>query len=100
MGSVLRCNECPAVGGDTLWADMGAAYDGLSDDVKEMIEGLTAVHDFTYSLGRRLAPDELARMQERFPPAEHPVVRIHPETAARTTVWRPPVPLTRPLTAE
>src|SRR5205085_11724654 len=64
--------------------DMGCAYDGLSDGLKERIEGLVAVHDFTSSFGRGLPPDELARMKEEYPPATHPVVRIHPETGRRT----------------
>ena len=36
----------PKLGGDTLFADMEAAYDGLSSTFKKMIDGLTAVHDF------------------------------------------------------
>ena len=84
MASVLRCIDAPAVGGDTLWADMGAAYDGLSDELKDRIAGLVAVHDFTRSFGRRLAPDALAKMQEQYPPARHPVVRTHPETRRKT----------------
>jgi len=44
--SILRCLKIPRVGGDTLWADMCAAYDGLSDALKRHIDGLFAVHDF------------------------------------------------------
>ena len=84
LGSVLRCLECPAVGGDTLWADMAVAYDGLPDDVKARIDGLDAVHDFSNSFGLGLSPDDLAAMQTKFPPAVHPVVRAHPETGRKT----------------
>src|ERR1700720_4306930 len=44
--TILRCQIMPKVGGDTLWADMEAAYDGLSAVFKKMIDGLRAVHDF------------------------------------------------------
>jgi taurine dioxygenase len=84
MGSILRAIEVPDVGGDTLFADMAAAYDGLADDVRQRIDGLTAVHDFATSFGQAMDPDELARMRAQFPPAEHPVVRTHPETGRRT----------------
>ncbi|MFI6059724.1 TauD/TfdA dioxygenase family protein [Streptomyces sp. NPDC051286] len=83
MGSILRAVEVPEVGGDTLWADMAAAYDGLTDDVKERLEGLRAVHDFTLAFGRNLSPDELARRQREHPPVAHPVVRTHPETGRK-----------------
>src|SRR3569832_2442392 len=54
LGSVLRAQEVPPVGGDTLFADMYAAYDGLSDEVKTKIDGAIAVHDFThFRLGMR-----------------------------------------------
>src|ERR1700720_3847408 len=44
--TILRCEIMPKAGGDTLWADMCAAYAGLSDPFKAMIGGLRAVHDF------------------------------------------------------
>jgi len=84
LGSVLRAIEVPASGGDTLWADMGAAYDGLDDEVKARIEDLEAVHDFTQSFGQALAPERLAAMQAEHPPVRHPVVLRHPETGRKT----------------
>lgn len=83
LGSVLLAREVPEVGGDTLFCDMYAAYDGLSDEVKARIEGRRAVHDFTHTFGRFLSPEELAKKQQEFPPAEHPVVRTHPETGRK-----------------
>ncbi|MCF2532401.1 taurine dioxygenase [Yinghuangia soli] len=83
MGSILRAVHVPSVGGDTLWADMGAAYDGLSAEMRRRLDGLTAVHDFTRSFGAGLSPDDLARMQQRYPAVAHPVVRTHPETGRR-----------------
>ncbi|MCZ6782231.1 MAG: TauD/TfdA family dioxygenase, partial [Proteobacteria bacterium] len=51
LGSVLRARAVPEVGGDTLWSDMEAAYQGLPDDLKQRIDGLRAIHDFSQSFG-------------------------------------------------
>ena len=80
MGSVLRAIEVPPYGGDTLFSDMTAAYDGLPGEVKERLDDAVAVHDFTHSFGLALSPEELKERQKQFPPARHPVVRTHPET--------------------
>ncbi|AEI43199.1 TauD/TfdA dioxygenase family protein [Paenibacillus mucilaginosus] len=84
LGSVLRLSEVPPLGGDTLWADMAAAYDNLPEEVKRQIDGLTAIHDFTPTFSRFLNGDQLAAKQAEFPAAEHPVVRTHPETGRKT----------------
>ena len=84
LGSVLRALDVPDAGGDTLWSDMGNAYDALPDQIKERIDGLTATHDFTPSFGRSMPPEKLAQMQQLYPPQHHPVVRTHPETGRRT----------------
>ena len=84
LGSVLRLIEVPPVGGDTMWADMAAAYDNLPADVRARIDGLTAVHDYLPGFDRFADPALLAQWQDRFPPVEHPVVRTHPETGRRT----------------
>ncbi|HIW69275.1 MAG TPA: TauD/TfdA family dioxygenase [Candidatus Dietzia intestinipullorum] len=83
LGSVLRALSVPEVGGDTLWADMGNAYDALPKKIKERIDGLTATHDFTPSFGLGMTPERLAEMQEQYPPQHHPVVRTHPETGRK-----------------
>jgi taurine dioxygenase len=83
LGSVLRAVEVPPVGGDTLFADMTAAWEGLPDDVKARIEGAVAVHDFTQSFGAAMDEKTRAEKAKEFPPAEHPVVRTHPVTGAR-----------------
>jgi taurine dioxygenase len=83
LGSVLLAREVPAVGGDTLFSDMYAAYEGLSERVRASLEGLRAVHDFTLTFGRLMSPEELAKKQQEFPPAEHPVVRTPPETGRK-----------------
>jgi taurine dioxygenase len=83
LGSVLLAREVPAVGGDTLFCDMYAAYEGLSERLRTSLDGLRAVHDFTRTFGRMMSADELAKKQQEFPPAEHPVVRTHPETGRK-----------------
>lgn len=83
LGSVLLAREVPAVGGDTLFCDMYAAYDGLDDELRESLDGLRAVHDFTRTFGHMLSAEELEKKKEEYPPAEHPVVRTHPETGRK-----------------
>ena len=65
--SVLNALELPEVGGDTMFANQQLAYDRLSDPMKELVSGLTAVHDASV-YGQ---PDRKA---------VHPVVRTHPVT--------------------
>jgi taurine dioxygenase len=83
LGSILRCRVCPPIGGDTLFADMYAAYDGLSDEVKERIDGRVARHSFRQSFGRRMSPEVRDKLSEEYPDPFHPVVRTHPETGRK-----------------
>jgi taurine dioxygenase len=84
LGSLLRAVEVPAAGGDTLWADMGAAYDCLPDDVKARIDGLTAVHDWIDTFGAGMSQEQRDALRPDFPAQEHPIVRTHPETGRKT----------------
>jgi taurine dioxygenase len=84
LGSILRGRVIPDVGGDTLFADMQAGYEGLHADIREQIDGMTAVHSYTRVFGHNLSPDEQVRMRAKFPDVRHPVVRTHPETGARS----------------
>jgi taurine dioxygenase len=87
LGSVLRMLEGPAVGGDTLFADMYAAYDGLPQRIKERVDGQVARHDFPgfrHRLRRNGASDEkIAEFNAEYPNPEHPVIRTHPETGRK-----------------
>ncbi|MFV0459222.1 MAG: TauD/TfdA dioxygenase family protein [Actinomycetales bacterium] len=83
MGSVLRCVKTPQVGGDTIWVDMAAAYAGLPEAVKEQIAGLRAKHSIEATFGAALPSGERHALRDRFPDAEHPVVRTHPETGEK-----------------
>src|SRR5277367_2313188 len=83
MGAVLRCVECPPVGGDTMWANMELAYERLPDHVKAQIEGLRASHSIESSFGAAMPIEKRAALKAQFPDAEHPVVRTHPETGEK-----------------
>ena len=83
MGAVLRCLECPPVGGDTVWANMSRAYEELPDHIKDGIDGLHARHSIEASFGARMPIEKRHGLKAQFPDAEHPVVRKHPETGER-----------------
>jgi taurine dioxygenase len=80
---VLRCIECPPVGGDTMWANMVLAYDRLPAAVKADIEGLIASHSFNASFGAAMPTDKRLALKAQYPDSEHPVVRTHPETGEK-----------------
>jgi taurine dioxygenase len=95
MGSILRCIRIPERGGDTLWADMAAAYAGLSDKLQHLISGLEAVHDFQNfrhkfdDLPPRERHERLAKMEEELPNPTHPVVTTHPATGQKILFVNP-----------
>ena len=81
---VLRAVNVPEIGGDTLFADMGAAYQGLPETIKQRIEGLVALNDerlFATKGYDAKTRNEIADNQ--YPPHEHPVVRVIPETGEK-----------------
>jgi taurine dioxygenase len=83
----------PKVGGDTLFADMEAAYAGLSDTFRPLIANLKAVHDFQNFRVLFKKDDEgyakLRKMEEMFPNPTHPVVRTHPVTGRKCIYVNP-----------
>ncbi len=84
MGAVLRCIVCPPVGGDTMWANMERAYEDLPAHIKETIAPLKARHSIEASFGARMPDEQRLALKDRFPDAEHPVVRTHPETGRKS----------------
>ena len=83
-------SRCPPSGGDTLFADMDAVYEGLDDDLQARIDGLIAMHDFTHVFGRTIDGRRAgARCAQKYPPVEHPVVRTHPETGPQAALRQP-----------
>lgn len=89
MGTVLRAVELPPYGGDTCFANMSAAFDALSPAVRELIDGLTAMHDYRVFAPKLFrtdpegAADKLQTRAKSNPPVEHPVVRTHPESGRK-----------------
>jgi len=83
LGCVLRCVECPPVGGDTMWANMVLAYEKLPEGVKQRIQGLRARHSIEASFGAAMPEEKRLALHAQFPDAEHPVVRTHPETGEK-----------------
>ncbi|MBU9438072.1 TauD/TfdA family dioxygenase [Burkholderia multivorans] len=83
MGAVLRCIECPPVGGDTMWANMVLAHEKLPRHVKDLIAPLRARHSIEATFGAVMPIEKRLALKARFPDAEHPVVRTHPETGEK-----------------
>ena len=86
--TLLQGKIIPAVGGDTLWASATAAFANLSSALQELLLPLTAIHDFAHGFAESLAepggPERLAPAIAENPPVEHPLVRTHPETGAKS----------------
>ena len=83
FGCVLRCVECPPVGGDTTWVNMALAYERLPQQVKDRIAPLRARHSIEASFGAAMPIEKRLALHAQFPDAEHPVVRTHPETGEK-----------------
>jgi len=81
---VLQAVRLPDVGGDTLFASAIAACAALSAPLRALLARLSAVHDLSAQLEgaieRGTSALDLRRMQERWPPFAHPIVRVHPAT--------------------
>jgi taurine dioxygenase len=83
LGCVLRCIETPQVGGDTIWSNMVEAYWRLPEHVKAQIVGLRARHSIEATFGAAMPIEQRLVLKARYPDAEHPVVRTHPETGEK-----------------
>ena len=83
FGCVLRCVECPPVGGDTMWVNMAEAYNRLPEPVKVQISGLRARHSIEATFGAGMPIEKRLALKAQFPDAEHPVVRTHPESGEK-----------------
>lgn len=84
MGAVLRCIECPPIGGDTIWVNMVLAYENLPQHIKDLILPLRASNSIEHSFGAVMSPEARAKLGRDHPPAEHPIVRTHPETGQKS----------------
>ena len=97
MGSILYMKRCPAWGGDTMWSDMTAAWEALSDRMKNHLDGLEAVHDLAGTVRsitrarsqQTTAPVGTGPDLTNLPRARHPVVRTHPVTGRKILYVNP-----------
>lgn len=76
LGTILQMLEVPPTGGDTLFANMSAVFDSLSQPLQRFLEGLTAVHDGELVYRNRY--DGMQDEDRTYPRSEHPVVCVHP----------------------
>ena len=84
LATMLYCIAKPKAGGDTLYANMHAAYDGLSEGMQRSLDGLRAVHDLDYSRRLSGAREQMTDEQKSAaPPVEHEIVRVHPDTGRK-----------------
>jgi taurine dioxygenase len=93
MATILCAKVVPAIGGDTVFASMTAAFEGLSDHMQRFVSGLEAIHDikpfkvlFGSSPGER---DRLHEYEKTFPPRTHPVMRVHPVSGRKLLFVNP-----------
>jgi alpha-ketoglutarate-dependent taurine dioxygenase len=85
MASMLYALEIPPYGGDTLFANQYQAYETLSDGLRKMLDGLTAINSSTKADASKTREERLrdAGVEMKVLVGEHPVVRTHPETGRR-----------------
>lgn len=94
LGSILNAVVIPPAGGDTLFSDQHAAYEGLSETMRGFLDGLTAVHSGKRQFGailekRKNGGEWDGEKVMSLDPVEHPVVRTHPETGRRSLFVNP-----------
>jgi alpha-ketoglutarate-dependent taurine dioxygenase len=95
LGSILNAVVIPAAGGDTMFSDQRAAYEGLSETLRDFLDRLVAVHDGTRSFGKVLAKRKdgggtwEGEQYQALEPVEHPVIRTHPETGHKSIFVNP-----------
>jgi taurine dioxygenase len=89
MGCVLRCVEGPAVGADTMWANMVLAYEKLPEHIKKQIAPLRARHSIESTFGAAMPIEKRLALKAQYPDPEHPVVRTHPETGEKVLFVNP-----------
>lgn len=93
LGTMLHALIVPDAGGDTEWASMTEAYDGLSPRMQRHLAGLEAEHSFAHGFQESLAEpggrERLADAVAANPPVRHPVIRTHPATGAKLLFVNP-----------
>ena len=90
-GSILHGIETTNDGGNTLFANMYAAYDGLTEEVKAKIQRLFVIHDhgFIIKQSAELSAKRDKGNYDELPPVRHPLVQVHPDTGRRSLFLSP-----------
>ena len=89
LGSLLHAQELPEEGGDTLFANLVAAYESLAPELRRRIDGLQAVHSYEarnkaqQAVSGEKRPGLSEAQRASVPPVTHPVVRVHPESGRK-----------------
>ena len=91
LGSVLYAREVPDHGGDTLFSSMAAAYDALSDGLKDTLSGMRAVHSSRHVFGEGKKGDDprYKNADQATQDAVHPVVVCHPDSGKNVLFVNP-----------
>ena len=86
---MLRGDVIPPYGGDTLWANLVVAYEGLSEPLKKFAETLRGLHRFEPPIGTDVTAEYREMQERRRLETEHPLVRVHPETGEKVLYISP-----------
>lgn len=89
LGSCLQLRVLPPVGGDTLFANMYAAYETLSPMMQEFLADKTAMHESEHVYRGRYAERGVDDTGKVYPSAEHPIVRTHPRSGRQALFVNP-----------
>ena len=84
LGTMLQIHIAPPCGGDTMFSDMYAAYEDLSDPIKNMLGGLSALHSSEHIYKGRYSDRGKSDAEIDCPEAIHPIVRTHPGTGRKS----------------
>jgi taurine dioxygenase len=93
MATILRSTITPRLGGDTMFASMTAAFEGLPDEMQRLVSSLEGIFDFKPF--RTLFGDDpdskkrLREIEDKYPIRTHPVVRVHPESGRKSIFVNP-----------
>ena len=87
--SILRGVTVPPHGGDTQWTNLVAAYNGLSETMRGIVDGLRGIHRFAAPQGVSTTNEYDKILTSRGQVSEHPLVRVHPETGERALYISP-----------
>ena len=88
--TVLHAVTLPNDGGDTQFANMAAAFDGLPETMRQRLHGLIGIHVYQSSHSARKLMSLPDAAKERVPNAVlHPIIRTHPETGRKSIYLNP-----------